>query len=382
MTLPPLVVPGPVLLPERAARFARHLPLPGIGAEGQRRIASARVLVIGAGGLGAPVLQYLAAAGVGHITVMDDDRVERTNLQRQVLHGEADLGTPKAESARRAIAALDSQVHVTAHVERLDPDNALALFRAHDVVLDGADNFATRYLVNDAAELTGTPVVWGSILRFAGQLSVFWPGRGPMLRDLHPEVPDEDSVADCATGGVFGALCGVVGSAMAVEALKLICGVGEPLVGRLARYDALAGRWSELRFGIDPDRPAVTDLEEVRLRCAVSSTGRPDDISAGEVAARLRSAKPGLVVVDVRTADEREAGSIEGSHHVPLDQLLSGGWPVLAAALGAEAHDRGDIVITCQGGIRSARAIDALTVSAPTGTSLRNLAGGMSAYSG
>src|SRR5690606_17114848 len=160
---------------------------------------------------------YLAAAGVGDITVMDDDRVERTNLQRQVLHGEADLGTPKAESARRAIAALDPQVHVTAHAERLRPDNALALFRAHDLVLDGADNFATRYLVNDAAELTGTPVVWGSILRFAGQLSVFWPGRGPMLRDLHPDIPDEDSIADCATGGVFGALCGVVGSAMAVE---------------------------------------------------------------------------------------------------------------------------------------------------------------------
>ncbi|MFC9985625.1 ThiF family adenylyltransferase [Microbacterium keratanolyticum] len=382
MTLPPLVAPGPVLPPERAARFARHLPLPGIGAEGQRRIASARVLVIGAGGLGAPVLQYLAAAGVGHITVMDDDRVERTNLQRQVLHGEADLGTPKAESARRAIAALDPQVHVTAHAERLRPDNALALFRAHDLVLDGADNFATRYLVNDAAELTGTPVVWGSILRFAGQLSVFWPGRGPMLRDLHPDIPDEDSMADCAAGGVFGALCGVVGSAMAVEALKLICGVGEPLVGRLARYDALAGRWSELRFGIDPDRPAVADLQEVTLRCAVPSTGRPDDISAGEVAARLRSAEPGLVVVDVRTADERGAGSIEGSHHVPLDRVLAQGWSALVAVLGAEAHDGGDIVITCQGGIRSARAIDALAASAPSGTSLRNLAGGMSAYSG
>lgn len=379
MTRPPLVGPGPPLAPERAARFARHLPLPGIGAEGQRRIAHARVLVIGAGGLGSPILQYLAAAGVGHLTIIDDDRVERTNLQRQVLHGDADVGIPKAESARAAIAAQDAQVQVTALVERLTPANALALFQAHDLVLDGADNFATRYLVNDAAELTGTPVVWGSILQFAGQVSVFWPGQGPMLRDLYPDIPDEDSIADCATGGVFGALCGVIGSAMAVEALKLICGVGDPLVGRLARHDALAARWSDLRFVSDPDRPAVTDLEEVTVLCQVAP-GRAEDISAGEVAARLRSAEPGLVVVDVRTDDERAGGLIAGSHHVPLDRVLADGWGAIADALGPEAQSGGDIVITCQGGIRSARAIDALAATAPEGTVLRNLVGGMNAY--
>ncbi len=288
VSLPALVEPAPPLRPDRAARFARHLALPGVGEIGQRRIAAARVLVIGAGGLGAPVIQYLAAAGVGRITVVDDDRVERTNLQRQVLHTEADVGRPKAESASDAVARLDADVDVLALVSRLDADNALALFRDHDLVLDGSDNFATRYLVNDAAELTGTPVVWGSIHRFAGQVSVFWPGRGPMLRDLFPEIPDADSIETCAVGGVLGALCGAIGSVMATEALKLLCGIGEPLLGRLSRYDALSGRWDELRFGADPDRRPVVDLEEVAIACrAASPSARLDDISAGEVVARL-----------------------------------------------------------------------------------------------
>ncbi|MBS1673277.1 MAG: ThiF family adenylyltransferase [Actinobacteria bacterium] len=379
---PPLVEAGVELPPERAARFARHLALPGIGALGQRRIAAARVLVVGAGGLGAPVIQYLAAAGVGRIKIVDDDHVERTNLQRQVLHAEGDVGRPKAESAREAVAALDAAVRVETVVGRLGPDNALALFAAHDLVLDGSDNFATRYLCSDAAELTGTPVVWASILRFAGQLSVFWPGRGPMLRDLFPEIPDEDEALDCATGGVFGALCGVVGSAMAVEALKLVCGVGEPLVGRLARYDALAARWDELRFEADPARAAVTSLAEVAAVCRIpaGSAGRADDISVGEVAARLAADSRGLVVVDVRTADERSAGAIPGSVHVPLETILTGGWAVLAATLGDAATDGRDIVVTCQAGVRSARAIDALRESAPAGSALRNLAGGVAAW--
>lgn len=380
VSLPPLVGQGPALPPARAARFARHIALPGVGAAGQRRIAAARVLMIGAGGLGAPAIQYLAAAGIGRITVVDDDRVERTNLQRQVLHTEGDVGRPKAESARDSVAARDAAAHAVARVERLGPDNALALFAAHDLVLDGSDNFATRYLCSDAAELTGTPVVWGGILRFAGQLSVFWPGRGPMLRDLFPELPDDEAL-DCATGGVFGALCGVVGSAMAVEALKLVCGIGEPLVGRLARYDALTARWDELRFDVDPDRPPVTGLESIADACrAAASVGRPDDISAGEVAARLRAGTDGLVVVDVRTSRERESASIPGSVHVPLERILADGWPVLAAELGGAAVDGRDIVLTCQAGIRSARAIDALRANAPEGTPLRNLAGGMSAW--
>lgn len=381
MSAPALVEPGPPLAPARAARFARHLTLPGVGEPGQRRLAAARVLVIGAGGLGAPAIQYLAAAGVGRLTVIDDDRVERSNLQRQVLHTEGDIGRPKAESARSAVALRDAGVEVEALVGRLGPDNALELFREHDLVLDGSDNFATRYLVNDAAELTETPVVWGSIHRFDGQVSVFWPGRGPMLRDLFPEIPDADSIESCATGGVFGVLCGAVGSAMAAEALKLICGIGEPLIGRLSRYDALSGRWDELRFAADPDRPPVTDLEEVAVACrALAPSGRADDISAGEVAARLRAGADGLVVIDVRTDAEREVAAIDGSLHLPLARILAGGWPVVAAALGERVADGRDIVIACQAGIRSARAIDALAASAPAGAALRNLAGGMDAY--
>lgn len=380
MNLPALVEPGPPLAPGRAARFARHFTLPGVGEIGQRRLAAARVLVIGAGGLGAPAIQYLSAAGVGHLTVIDDDRVERSNLQRQVLHAQGDVGRPKAESARSEVALRDPEVEVTALVARLDPDNALDLFREHDLVLDGSDNFATRYLVNDAAELTGTPVIWGSIHRFNGQVSVFWPGRGPMLRDLFPEIPDADSIDSCATGGVFGVLCGAVGSAMAAEALKLICGIGEPLVGRLARYDALAARWDELRFAPDPHRSPVTDLEEVAIVCRAVARGRDDDITAGEVAARLSQSAAGLAVVDVRTVAERHVDSIEGSLHVPLDRILSDGWAAVAGALGESADDGRDIVITCQAGLRSARAIDALAASAPPDAVLRNLAGGMDAY--
>src|SRR5690606_19319958 len=188
-----LIEPEQPLTPDRAARFARHLTLPGVGEIGQRRLARARVLVIGAGGLGAPTIQYLAAGGVGSLTLIDDDVVERPNLQRQVLHPAGDVGRAKEGSARDAVGARDAQIAVNALVERLSPDNALALFDQHDLVIDGSDNFATRYLVSDAAELTGTPVVWGSIHQFAGQVSVFWPGRGPMLRDVFPDVPDEDS---------------------------------------------------------------------------------------------------------------------------------------------------------------------------------------------
>lgn len=381
MSFMPLVEPGAPLSPDRAARFARHITLPGVGEEGQRRLARARVLVIGAGGLGAPTLQYLAAAGVGHLTVMDDDQVERTNLQRQVLHGDADVGRPKVASARDEILRRDAHAQVTALAERLTPENALDLFRTHDLVLDGSDNFATRYLSNDAAELTGTPLIWGSIHQFAGQVSVFWPGNGPMLRDLYPDIPDAGAIANCATGGVFGVLCGAVGSAMAAEALKLICGIGEPLIGRLARYDALTARWRDLTFTVDPMRPPVTSLEEVAVVCRANTPqGRSDDISAGEVAARLRSDAPGLVVVDVRSPHEQAAGAIEGAYMVPLADIEQQGWPGLAAALGEAATDGPDIVFTCQVGIRSARAIDRLLGQSPEKAPLRNLVGGMNAY--
>jgi molybdopterin/thiamine biosynthesis adenylyltransferase len=258
----PLVVPAPPLTPAQAARYARHLSLPGFGSEAQRRLRAAKVLVVGAGGLGAPVLQYLTAAGVGQITVIDDDVVETSNLQRQVLHRQEDLGRPKALSACDAMLRLDPEATVRPIVGRLGPDNALELFAAHDLVIDGSDNFATRYLSNDAAEITGTPLVWGTIFRFDGQVSVFWPGQGPMLRDLFPDIPPADSVPNCAEGGVLGALCGTIGSTMATEAVKVICGIGEPLVGRLMIHDALTCDYRFLRLSADPSREPVTRLAD------------------------------------------------------------------------------------------------------------------------
>ena len=301
-TLPPLVEPVEALSRAELERYSRHLSLPGFGLEGQRRLRAASVLVIGAGGLGAPILNYLAAAGVGSITIIDDDVVEASNLQRQIIHRDADVGRSKVASAADAVHRLDPSLEVRTIEGRLTPENALDLFADHDVVLDGADNFATRYLSNDAAELTGTPLVWGTIFRFAGQVSTFVPGHGPMLRDLFPDIPEPDSVPNCAEGGVLGVLCGTVGSAMATEAIKLICGIGAPFIGRLLRYEALTGEYSTLRFSPDPDRPTVTDLTEVAVACAAVPTGgvaansTADDIDVAEFRAR----RDEVVVVDVR----------------------------------------------------------------------------------
>uniref|UniRef100_UPI000B27A009 ThiF family adenylyltransferase n=1 Tax=Cellulosimicrobium cellulans TaxID=1710 RepID=UPI000B27A009 len=280
--LAPLVAPGRELTTEELERYARHLSLPGVGPEGQRRLAAARVLVVGAGGLGSPALLYLAAAGVGTIGIVDDDAVDTSNLQRQVIHGGADVGRRKVDSARDAIGDVNPHVRVVAHPVRLDADNALDVLRGYDVVLDGADNFPTRYLVSDAAEVLGIPVVWGSIYRFQGQVSVFWgrprfasdpaadvdaPGRdagaaprGVTYRDVFPVPPPPGAAPDCATGGVLGAMCGTVGSVMATEALKLVTGAGTTLLGRLAVYDALDLTWRQLAVRPDPTRAPVTEV--------------------------------------------------------------------------------------------------------------------------
>lgn len=368
-------------------RYSRHLSLPGFGLEGQQRLRAASVLVIGAGGLGAPVLQYLAAAGIGSITIIDDDIVEASNLQRQIIHRDADIGRAKVDSARDALLRLDPELNVTALRQRLGPDNALDLFSAHDLVLDGADNFATRYLSNDAAELTGTPLVWGTIFRFAGQVSTFVPGRGPMLRDLFPDIPDADSVPNCAEGGVLGVLCGTVGSAMATEAIKVLSGIGAPLIGRLWRYDALEAEHSTLRFSPDPDRPAVTDLAEVALACAApvapagstGSAGSADpvpEVSVDDVALDA------VILVDVREGWERELSTIPGSIHVPLADVESSGWAALAEA-GAKTPSDGavaSVVVHCRSGIRSATAVRRLLIDAPAGVSLASLVGGIEAW--
>ena len=375
-TLPPLVEPVEALSRAELERYSRHLSLPGFGLEGQRRLRAASVLVIGAGGLGAPILNYLAAAGVGSITIIDDDVVEASNLQRQIIHRDADVGRSKVASAADAVHRLDPSLEVRTVEGRLTPENALDLFADHDVVLDGADNFATRYLSNDAAELTGTPLVWGTIFRFAGQVSTFVPGHGPMLRDLFPDIPEPDSVPNCAEGGVLGVLCGTVGSAMATEAIKLICGIGAPFIGRLLRYEALTGEYSTLRFSPDPDRPTVTDLTEVAAACAAVPTGgvaansTADDIDVAEFRAR----RDEVVVVDVREDWERELTSIPGSVHLPLDDLRNGGWQALATVLGGSgpAGSSDDIVIHCKSGARSAEAVEILSGSVPASVRLRS----------
>src|SRR3954452_13525557 len=253
----PLVEPAAELAPDEIHRYSRHLLLAEVAGIGQRRLKNAAVLVIGAGGLGSPVLLYLAAAGVGTLGIVDDDVVEASNLQRQVIHGVSDLGRTKAESACSSIRELNPSVDVVLHQVRLEASNALEIFAGYDLIVDGTDNFATRYLVNDAAALLGKPYVWGSILRFDGQVSVFWDAYGPNYRDLYPEAPPPGSVPSCAEGGVLGVLCAQIGSVMVNEAIKLITGIGQTLLGRVLIFNALQMSWRELKVRKDPDAEPI-----------------------------------------------------------------------------------------------------------------------------
>ncbi|MBO4144665.1 molybdopterin-synthase adenylyltransferase MoeB [Kocuria rhizophila] len=400
----PLVEPGAELTREELERYSRHLTLAQFGPEGQRRLKNARVLVVGAGGLGAPALQYLAAAGVGTLGVVDDDVVSVSNLQRQVIHTVADVGRPKVDSAADAVARLNPLVTVRTHDTRLSTGNALEILGQYDLVLDGADNFATRYLVADAAELTGIPVVWGSILRFDGQVSVFWAGRGPVYRDLYPEAPPAGSVPSCAEGGVLGVLPATIGSVMATEALKLLTGLGAPLVGRVLVHDALAQTWRTLTVLPDPERQPVTDLSRVFVACGLPSPGDdaadPGDVSpaapgaevgtppaapsavetvdATELARLLEARERGetaFTLVDVREDWERQLVSIPGSVAVPLDRLLTDG--VRALPAGTE----GDVILHCKAGVRSAQALAALRADyALREDDLKHLDGGILAW--
>jgi molybdopterin/thiamine biosynthesis adenylyltransferase/rhodanese-related sulfurtransferase len=358
VSLNPLVDPAGELTPAEVERYSRHLIIPEIGTVGQRRLKNARVLVIGAGGLGSPALLYLAAAGVGTLGIIDDDDVDLSNLQRQVIHGVADVGRPKIESARDAIAALNPLVEVRLHNVRLDASNALELFADYDLILDGADNFATRYLVNDAAAILGKPYVWGSIFRFDGQVSVFWEQHGPTYRDLYPEAPPAGSVPSCGEGGVFGMLCAAVGSLMVTEAVKLITGVGRSLLGRVALFDALGGSWREIRVSKDPAAGRITELTDYEAFCGITPAASADNehtVTATQLATMLASRKAGLKdfeLVDVRESGEHDIVSIDGSVLIPQGRILAGeAW--------AELPQDKDIVFHCKAGTRSASVLEA-----------------------
>ena len=359
--LPPLVEPAADLDRDEVARYSRHLIIPNVGVTGQKRIKNAKVLVIGAGGLGSPTLLYLAAAGVGTIGIVEFDEVEESNLQRQVIHGRSDVGRPKAHSARDSILEINDRVDVRLHEFRLDSGNAVELFSQYDLILDGTDNFATRYLVNDAAVLAGKPYVWGSIYRFEGQVSVFWEAapddRGLNYRDLYPEAPAPGTVPSCAEGGVLGVLCASIGSVMATEAIKLITGIGEPLLGRLMIYDALAMNYRTIRLRRDPGRVPVTELIDYDAFCGVVADEDRDAVAGGTVTATelaaLLDGGGDVALIDVREPVEWDIVRIPGATLVPKGRILSGD------ALADLPQDR-PIVLYCKTGIRSAEVLAAL----------------------
>ena len=369
----PLVEPAPELTSLQSARAERQMLLPGFGAEAQRRLAAARVLVIGAGGLGSACVPYLVGAGVGSgeradgrhgaIGVVDDDVVELSNLHRQIAHGTADVGRSKVDSIARTALAIDPGARIEPHARRLTAENALELFAGYDLVIDGSDNFPTRYLANDAAELTGIPLVWGAILQYHGQLGVAWHAHGAGYRDLFPRPPAPEDVLDCGAGGVLPGLCGTVGSLLATEAMKLIAGLGEPLIGRVLLYDALAARTRELEIRRDPQAVPVTGLVDYELFCAggdsaggEDAAARPVAVEAAGLAAELRSGRA-VRLIDVRTAEEHLRRRIAGAESLPLAELED----LLAAGVGTGGGAGADLlsgplVLHCERDPRSIRA--------------------------
>ncbi len=363
------------LSPSELIRYARHLTLPEVGLAGQERLRGARILLVGAGGLGSPAALYLAAAGVGTIGIVDADVVELTNLQRQILHGTDSVGRLKTDSARTRLADLNPHVEVIVHPVRLASDNAFDILGRYDLCLDGSDNFPTRYLVNDASVLLGKPYIYGSIFRFDGQVSIFAAPDGPCYRCLFSEPPPPDLVPNCAEAGVLGVLPGLIGSLQALEAIKWILAAGDPLVGRLVLVDALKLQFREIQVRRDPgcavcgEHPTVTGLIDYDAYCMASSgTGSPArEVEARELV-RMLDGEPPPLVVDVREPWEWEIARISGSRLVPLGQL--------AARLG-ELDPRADLVTVCHKGTRSLMAQELLQGA---GFRARSLAGGIDAW--
>jgi molybdopterin/thiamine biosynthesis adenylyltransferase/rhodanese-related sulfurtransferase len=363
VSLPPLVEPADELTIDEVRRYSRHLIIPDVAMAGQKRLKNAKVLCVGAGGLGSPALMYLAAAGVGTLGIVDFDTVDESNLQRQIIHGQSDIGRPKAESARDSVQEINPYVRVIVHNEALSNDNVMEIFAQYDLIVDGTDNFATRYMVNDAAVFLHKPYVWGSIYRFDGQASVFWADNGPCYRCLYPEPPPPGMVPSCAEGGVLGVLCASIGSIQVTEAIKLLAGIGEPLVGRLMVYDALEMTYRQVRVRKDPncvvcgENPTVTKLIDYDDFCGalsdeaiVAATG--STITAPELKEWQDAGKP-IHLVDVREPAEWEIVRIPGAVLVPKGEILSG------AALAEMPQDR-QIVLYCKSGVRSAEALAAL----------------------
>jgi adenylyltransferase/sulfurtransferase len=357
------VEPAADLTIDEVRRYSRHLIIPDVAMDGQKRLKNAKVLVVGAGGLGSPALMYLAAAGVGTLGIVDFDVVDESNLQRQIIHGQSDIGRPKAESARDSVREINPYVTVVMHEERLDSSNAFRIFEPYDLIVDGTDNFATRYLVNDACVLLGKPYVWGSIYRFDGQASVFWAEHGPCYRCLYPEPPPPGMVPSCAEGGVLGVLCGSVGSIQVTDAIKLITGIGEPLVGRLMVYDALEMTYRTVRVRKDPEcplcgkNPTITELIDYEAFCGTVSEEAQEavvgsTITAGDLKEMLDRGER-INLVDVREPAEFEIVSIPGASLIPKNEILSG------AALAQLPQDR-KTVLYCKTGVRSAEALAAL----------------------
>jgi molybdopterin/thiamine biosynthesis adenylyltransferase/rhodanese-related sulfurtransferase len=366
VALPPLVEPAESLTVEEVRRYSRHLIIPDVAMDGQKRLKNAKVLAVGAGGLGSPTLLYLAAAGVGTLGIVEFDTVDESNLQRQIIHGQSDVGRSKAESARDSVKEINPLVNVVLHETRLDSDNVFEIFSQYDLIVDGTDNFATRYLVNDAAVLLGKPYVWGSIYRFDGQASVFWSEHGPCYRCLYPEPPPPGMVPSCAEGGVLGVLCASIASIQTTEAIKVLTGIGEPLVGRLMVYDALEMTYRSIKVRKDPncplcgENPTITQLIDYEEFCGVVSeeavnAARGSTITVGELKDMMDAGKD-FLLVDVREPAEYEIVKIPGSVLIPKGDILSG------AAL-AQLPQNKPIVLHCKSGVRSAEALAALKLA-------------------
>lgn len=367
MSLPPLVTPAESLSVEEVKRYSRHLIIPDVGMDGQKRLKNAKVLCVGAGGLGSPALMYLAAAGVGTLGIVEFDTVDESNLQRQIIHGQSDIGRSKAESARDSVKEINPYVQVNLHEVRLDSSNVMELFAQYDLIVDGTDNFATRYLVNDAAVLLKKPYIWGSIYRFEGQASVFWAEYGPCYRCLYPEPPPPGMVPSCAEGGVLGVLCASIGSIQVTEAIKVLTGIGDPLVGRLMIYDALDMAYRRVNIRKDPNcalcgpNPTVTELIDYDAFCgsisdeaaeaAVGSTITATDLKA--LLDRRESGETDFMLIDVREPGEYDIVNIPGAVLIPKGRFLDG--TVLA-----ELPTTKPIILHCKSGVRSAECLAVL----------------------